>query len=88
MSHVLAVLETWAGYYQKPTLGNGPAGCLSADMSPAEMARLMLATHEGQDRTMIVGYLHDVINGQNYKVSPEFRGKLQSAIRILQGGTS
>ena len=91
MSHTAVVLDQlhetkWINQAVTAVVDDGPAASLRIGDSPAEMAKLMLANNQDKSPQQISSYLQYLLNHSTYRMSPEFRGKIQAAKRIIDGG--
>lgn len=78
-----SLVERWIDQPVTSVTDDGPASSLNANQSPQEMAKLMLANNQDKDKPTILRYMQYLLNHSTYKMSPEFRGKVRSAIRII-----
>jgi hypothetical protein len=80
-----SISERWIDQPVTSVTDDGPASSLNANQSPQEMAKLMLANNQDKDKPTILRYMQYLLNHSTYKMSPEFRGKVRSAMRIIAG---
>jgi hypothetical protein len=85
MSYILSVEGSLAAYNKTSAVVDGPASSLRPDQSPEEMAELMLA-HNDYDHVVALRNMQYLLNHTTYRMSPEFRCKVQTAMRIISGG--